>query len=158
MPLRPFDFPPSPPSASHIRSSSSQETWNLTFKSTLPGAWAAQGRSFPNAPTPPPRNNFPRNPPPVRADNAPALFIALILTLLFHSHEADRQVCSHRSSEEKRCARKGWSGSRHWSCKAQRYDPAFRFQLQKVCSRACPPRTIKATARHRAGPYSSLLL
>jgi len=127
-----------------------------TFKSTLPGAWAAQGRSSPNAPTPLPHNNFPRNPPPVRADNS--LFISFILTLLFHSHETDLQVCSHRSSEDKRCARKGWSRSRHWSCKAQRYDPAFRFQLQKVCPRACSPRTIKAATRYRAGSNSSLLL
>ena len=157
LPLRPFDFPPSP-RPHHLCSSSSQETWNLTFKSTLPGAWAAQGRSSPNAPTPPPPNNSPLNPLPVRPDNTPVPFISLILTLLLHSHEADRKVRSHRPSEEKRCARKGWSGSRHRSCKAQRYDPTFRFQLQKGRPRACPPRTIKATARHRTGPYSSLLL
>jgi len=40
------------------------------------------------------------------------------LTLPSHSHEAVRQGCHQRSSEEKHCPRKGWSGPRHLSCKA----------------------------------------
>jgi len=124
---------------------------NSILKSTS-CAWAAQD--------PPPMllycGNSPLNPQLVRADNA--LVITLFLILPFHSHEADRQVRSHRSSEENHCARKGWSRSWHWSCKAQRYDPTFRFQLQKVCPRACSPRAIKATPGHRTRTYSSLLL
>ena len=62
--------------------------------------------------------------------------------------------------EEKRCTGKGWPGPRHWSCKAQRYDPTFRFQLlQKVClQQACSCRTIEATARYRARSNTPLLL
>ena len=66
LPLLPFDFPPSPHPAS-FRSSSRQESWNSTFRSILPGVWAAQGRFSPNAPTYPFHNNSPLNPPLVRS-------------------------------------------------------------------------------------------
>ena len=78
LPLLPFDFPPSPHPAS-FRSSSRQESWNSTFRSILPGVWAAQGRFSPNAPTYPFHNNSPLNPPLVRS-------ISPALTYLFGSH------------------------------------------------------------------------
>ena len=72
--------PPHPPTQASLLL---QELWNLTFKSTLPGAWAAQSRSYPNAPTNPSLNNSPLNLLPVRPDTPPPLppVITSILTL-----------------------------------------------------------------------------
>lgn len=131
-------------------------SWNSTFRSTLLGVWAAQGRSCPNAPTSPSLNNSPNSLQPVCPHS---LSFSLKLTIISHSHKAFRQGKCQRPSEEKRREGARWSRPRDGSRQAQRCNPPFRFQLfKKFCARASSRRAIKATPGHRTRSYSSLLL
>ena len=112
-PLRPVNFPPSSPSWSLLPSP--KESRNSTFRSTPPGAWAARAISFQNASMFPSHNNSSFNhPPQVRPNLNPTSFSALSNFLSQLQSRPTRLPL--RPAEEKHCAGKGWSGSRHWSC------------------------------------------
>ena len=159
LPLRPFDFPPSPHPASQGVPPSLYPKCHGTRLSDrhllVYGLLQAD-----------PPQTLLRSSPSTTPPSTPNPYVLITVHYhlappysSFHSHKADRQGSCQRPSEEKRRPGQGWSRPRYRSRKAQRYDPPFRLQLlKKVDPRARSSRAIKAEDGYRARSDSPLLL
>jgi hypothetical protein len=96
--LNPIPVPPPP-----------KEPWNSTFRSTHPGVWAAQSRSSQSAPTFPPPQQLPPQ-PPTRTSRSQPRFIRLSNLSFTATKQTDKAVANVR---QKKNAVRGKGGLVH---------------------------------------------